>query len=139
MIMMDKSIKQFNRSEGNRGEEYAVRYLRLNGWHIIQAPYRSRVGEIDIIATDGDTLVFVEVKYRQSGEFGNPVLAVNKDKQRRIIKTARYYLAHAHPPEFTWCRFDVMGLTPAKNKPHYQVKHIFDAFQLSPDDMAFSY
>ncbi len=131
--------KQFNTYEGNRGEEYAVTHLTMNGWHILEAPFRSRVGEIDIIAMDSDTLVFVEVKFRQSRDFGNPVLAVNKEKQKRIVKTAMFFLAHEKVPEHTWCRFDVLGLTPAKNAAHYHVKHIRNAFQLSPQDMSFYY
>lgn len=127
------------RSEGSLGEDFAQKYLLEQGWKIVEAPYQCGFGEIDIIALDGNDLVFVEVKSRSSCAYGDPVLAVTRNKQKRIIKTARCYLASAKLPAFTTCRFDVIGLIPEAKSNAYIVNHIRDAFRLSQEDMAFFY
>ncbi len=76
---------------GIKGEELAVEYLRKKGYKIITRNFRSKTGEIDIIAIDGNTLVFVEVKARSSIEFGSPIDAITSRKLNSIIKTAEYY------------------------------------------------
>lgn len=138
-VHMKQAETRSNRSEGSLGEAFARNYLMQRDWTILQAPYECCLGEIDIIALDGDTLVFVEVKTRKSREYGDPVMAVTRNKQKRMIKTARHYLAHAHPPGFTFCRFDVMGLTPIDRSADYCVNHLRDAFRLQAEDMAFYY
>jgi putative endonuclease len=138
-VYMKQAEKRSNRSEGSRGEVFARNYLLQQGWTILQAPYECTVGEIDIIALDGDALVFVEIKTRTSRAYGDPVLAVTRNKQKRMIKTARHYLAHAQPTGFIFCRFDVMGLTPIDHSADYNVNHLRDAFRLQAEDMAFSY
>ena len=92
------------------GEIYAARFLRDNGFDLIAGNYRRRVGEIDIIAKDGEYLVFVEVKYRRLSDSGHPTEAVNFSKQRRITKTALYYCAHNNIGEYTPMRFDVISI-----------------------------
>lgn len=77
---------------GNLGEECAVKYLVKNKYIILERNYRCRFGEIDIIAKQGHTLVFVEVKTRRSTNFGYPVEAITKIKQKHIYNTARHYL-----------------------------------------------
>ena len=71
--------------------------------------YRCRRGEIDLVMRDGDTLAFVEVRYRKSDKFGSPAESVTLTKQRRIIQAARHYLQR-HPSALD-CRFDVLALT----------------------------
>ena len=111
---------------GKQGEDLACRELRRRGYAILARRYRTRFGEIDIIARDGDTLVFVEVKTRRHAGFGGPVAAVNFTKQRRLVNMARSYLMGVDPPEPP-CRFDVVGVTMAAgHRPVVDV--VVDAF-----------
>ena len=103
-------------SLGKHGEDLACRELRRRGYAVLARRYRTRWGEIDIVARDGDTLVFVEVKTRRSTGFGGPVAAVNYGKQRRLINMARSYLLGLHGPEPP-CRFDVVGVTLPEGEP----------------------
>jgi len=77
------------------------------GYRIIERNCRSRWGELDLVAYDGDTLVFVEVKARRSLEFGEPAYAVDRRKQSRLIRLAERYLSRRRLGEPT-CRFDVV-------------------------------
>lgn len=78
---------------GNFGESFACRVLRKKGYKIVCRNYRKTFGEIDIIAENEDCIVFVEVKTRNENYMFEPIFAVTKDKQRKIIKTAQCYLA----------------------------------------------
>jgi len=83
-----------------KGEELAVSYLRKNGYKILECNFRKGYGEIDIIATDKDTLVFIEVKTRTSSEYGNPLEAITFWKLKSLIKTAQYYkMTHFRLPD----------------------------------------
>lgn len=84
-------MKQNNRAIGTRGEMIAASFLEKNGYVILDKNYRCRIGEIDLIAKDGDYLVFVEVKCRKNMKTGYPSEAVGYYKQQRIIKTAIHY------------------------------------------------
>lgn len=79
------------RGYGEMGENYAVELLKSKGYKVIERNFRSKIGEIDIIAIDGDTLVFVEVKTRWSKKFGLPEEAVSKTKIARIKRTGELY------------------------------------------------
>jgi len=81
-----------NLSTGKIGEAMAAAYLEAAGYRIVERNYRCPLGEIDLIALEGDTLVFVEVKSRRSENYGLPQLAVGPGKQRRISKISLYYL-----------------------------------------------
>jgi putative endonuclease len=111
---------------GKHGEDLACRELRRRGYAVLARRYRTRWGEIDIVARDGDTLVFVEVKTRRMAGLGGPVAAVNLTKQRRLINMARSFLLGFPGPE-PLCRFDVVGVTlmPGR-RPVFKV--IEDAF-----------
>ncbi|MGN0256144.1 MAG: YraN family protein [Chordicoccus sp.] len=99
------------RTVGSEKERAAAAYLREQGYVIRQMNFRCRTGEIDIVASDGRYLVFVEVKYRSSGSAGGPLEAVGPKKQRQISRTAAVYL-HMHGlSEDVPCRFDVVGIT----------------------------
>ncbi len=78
-------------SIGNTGEEAAVKALKKHGYKIIERNYRTKMGEIDIIAKDGEYTVFVEVRLRKSNAFGTPADTIDKRKQQKIIKTAQMY------------------------------------------------
>ena len=103
-------------SLGKQGEDLACREIRRRGYALLARRYRTRWGEIDIVARDGDTLVFIEVKTRRGTRFGGPVAAVNFRKQRRLINMARSYLMGIQGPEPP-CRFDVVGVTLASGEP----------------------
>jgi putative endonuclease len=89
------------------GEDHAARYLRSKGYRVRERNFRTRTGEVDIIADHGEVLVFVEVKSRTSAEFGEPRESVTPRKQQRILRAARGYLASREPRE-RMTRFDVV-------------------------------
>lgn len=98
------------RASGTEYENIAADYLSNNGYTIIDRNFRCKIGEIDIIARDGSYLVFVEVKYRKSSEKGDPTLAVDYRKQRKISRTADYYLMKNKLNADTSVRFDVVSI-----------------------------
>lgn len=98
------------RAVGTAYERQAGNYLEEQGYRILEYNFRCRSGEIDIIARDGEYLVFVEVKYRRNVKSGDPLEAVDYKKQRIISRTASYYcLTHSYG-ETTPCRFDVVAI-----------------------------
>ena len=98
------------RSLGTKQEQIAAEYLKSLGYLIVETNFRCRQGEVDLIARDGEYLVFVEVKYRTDGRAGEPEEAVTPAKSRTIIKVARFYLYCHRLPETTKCRFDVVAI-----------------------------
>lgn len=117
------------REAGDRGEAMAAEYLRENGYEILASQFRCRFGEIDLIAWDGDTLCFVEVKTRTNLQMGLPREYVTPAKQRRIKKTALFYLA-AHDLDCP-ARFDVAEVYAEKpgDKSGVRIEYLEDAFQ----------
>ena len=97
------------RQTGSEWERKAVEYLAQNGYTIIQTNYRCKIGEIDIIAKESDTLCFIEVKYRSDKRYGNAIEAVTPSKQNTIRKTALHYLVTVMHSDNIDCRFDVIG------------------------------
>lgn len=91
-------------------EKAAGSYLMKQGYQILQYNFRCRMGEVDIIAKDGAYLVFVEVKYRTNTASGEPLEAVDLQKQRKISKAAAYYCMTHGYGETTPCRFDVAAI-----------------------------
>ena len=100
-----------NRLVGSLYEQKAIDYLLQNGFSIIVTNYRCRIGEIDIIAIKDEILRFIEVKYRKNNSFGEPYQAVTKSKQRKIIKTAMWYLNSNAKYQNSQCSFDVISIT----------------------------
>lgn len=80
------------KSLGSKGEDLAVRFLKRKGYRIIERNYKTPIGEIDIIAQDGGTLVFIEVKTRTSASFGYPFEAVDRKKRQKLKNLALLYL-----------------------------------------------
>ena len=111
---------------GDRGEGLAETFLRKKGYRIRERNYRTKTGEIDIIAEDGNTLVFVEVKTRESIACGRPFEAVTAAKKRKLANTALLYLKNLRqvPP----CRFDVVSIYFEKGRPECEL--IKDAFEV---------
>lgn len=119
-----------NLSVGKRGESIAEAYLRGQGFVILEKNYRSRTGEIDIVARDGTTIVFVEVKARRTLAYGVPQLAVTPFKQRQISRAALAWLAHRRKTGEN-ARFDVVAVyLPDHSVP--DIEHIRNAFDLTP-------
>jgi putative endonuclease len=94
---------------GKQGEEAAAEELERRGYAIVARRYRTRHGEIDIVARDGETIVFVEVKAKESAEFGTAAEAVTARKQRRVMSMAVDYLARNRLTTKP-CRFDVVAI-----------------------------
>lgn len=90
-----------------RGEAVATDALVRRGYRIVERNCRSRWGELDVVAYDGETLVFIEVKARRALQFGAPAYAVDRRKQRRIVRLAQRYLSRRRLGE-PLCRFDVV-------------------------------
>ncbi|MEO6812121.1 MAG: YraN family protein [Isosphaeraceae bacterium] len=110
---------------GDRGERTAARYLRRQGLRIIVRGYRTSQGEIDLIARDGPTLVFVEVKTRRRG---TPAEAVTAEKQRRITLTALHFLKRHNLLECP-CRFDVVAILWPDGHQTPEIQHYRHAFE----------
>jgi putative endonuclease len=111
-------------ARGNAGEDQAAAYLQRAGMHIVERNFKTKLGELDIIAREGPTLVFVEVRMRSTTTFGNAVEMVNRDKQRRVSRIAWQYIKQRRP-RFDTARFDVVGITAG------DLVHIRDAWRLA--------
>lgn len=118
-----------NQTLGKQGENIAVAYLKGKKFVIIERNFRCKGGEVDIIARDGKTLVFVEVKARRTMSFGPPQLAVTPFKQRQISKAALTWLAKHRLHEAS-ARFDVVAILHGEHEVP-QIDHIRNAFDLA--------
>ena len=98
------------RAQGDAAEELACRHLDRSGFTIVERNYRTKVGEIDIVARKGDVLVFVEVRSLEAPDFGTPEESVTPAKRRRIVATARRYLSNVPPSSWREARFDVIAI-----------------------------
>ena len=111
---------------GLQGEALACAELERAGYLILERRFRSRFGEIDIIAKDGATVVFVEVKAKNSGRFGDPVEMVTADKRRRLVSMGEAYVA-THGLHVIPCRFDVVAVDMSSLPPRVTLYR--DAFR----------
>lgn len=116
---------------GQAGEDRAARFLMTQGYRIIERNYRTRSGEIDLIALHDGAVVFIEVKTRTSDAFGAPELAVNPRKQQRMVKAALGYIKYKKLHQVP-CRFDVVAITAAAEK---EVELIKNAFEMDRTDL----
>lgn len=98
------------RKVGHRWEVNSAAFLNAQGYKILELNYNCKFGEIDIIAKDGNYLVFCEVKYRKTKEAGLPEEAVTSYKQKRIVSSALFYMRFHHLPDNTEVRFDVVSI-----------------------------
>ena len=98
-----------NRSLGGEKEQMAIDFLREKGYFIIESNFRVRQAEIDIVARDDATIVFVEVKYRSTSKTGHPLEAVDYRKQQKITKVSQCYLFEKHMEDVP-IRYDVVGI-----------------------------
>lgn len=118
------------KNKGDRGEARAAEFLRGQGYRILERNYRCPLGEVDLIARDGETVVFIEVKMRSSDRFGSPQEAIGPRKQRRMTAIALYYLKAKE-----WlkapARFDVAAVRLDGGKETVTLfKNAFDAVEI---------
>jgi len=117
--------KLSKRDVGKKGEKIAIEYLKKHGYKIITTNYLSKVGEIDIIAQEKETLTFIEVKYRSNTNYGTPLESINYRKILHICRTAQWYLN-----EHNWnkdVRFDVIEIIEQNGE--YKIELIRNAFE----------
>ena len=101
-------------ASGDLAEDAAAEFLKARGLKLIERNYRCRFGEIDLVMSDGRTLVFVEVRYRRSDAFGGAVESITEGKRRKLLQAARHYMASSR--DFPACRFDAVLLSGDKKE-----------------------
>ena len=110
------------RKEGAYYENLVAEYLKTQGYEILEKNYRCRIGEIDLIAKEGETLVFVEVKYRKTKRAGYALEAIDSRKAGQVRRVAAVYLYEHGFSESAACRFDAVGIDGE------QITHLINAF-----------
>jgi putative endonuclease len=113
---------------GELGERIAERWLRRQGWRVINRRFRNGHRDIDLVVEQDRTIAFVEVKARRGEDFGGPVAAVNWRKQRELSRSARVWIDR-HGQSAETYRFDVVGVLV--NGERVRVRHVADAFSLA--------
>jgi putative endonuclease len=116
------------KSLGDSYEERAARWLARQGLRIVERNFRIRAGEIDIVARDGDCLVFVEVRARSHPRFAGAAASVDHAKQRRLLQAAALYLQARPQLARLPCRFDVIAFEPRQSGPGAELRWIRQAF-----------
>lgn len=120
------TMGNYRQAYGKQGETIAVRQLKKNGYTILERNYRTKAGEIDIIARHDDTIVFIEVKARSGRTYGNPKHAVTRAKQHKIVHTATMYLKATRQLDRR-IRFDVVAIHPeTSSRPVEIIRNAFD-------------
>ena len=115
---------------GQQAEQAALNFLSQQGLSFVEKNYRCRRGEIDLIMQDANHLVFIEVRFRKSSQFGNSAETVNTNKQHKLISCAEHYLLHNSKGYIPACRFDVIAIYPSEtDKSSLQFDWIKNAFQ----------
>jgi len=114
------------RAQGDAAEDRACRHLEGSGFTIVERNFRTRGGEIDIVARKGDVLVFVEVRSREVPGFGTPEESVTPAKRRRIVAVARRYLSDVPPSSWREARFDVIAIEGSGERA--ELRHYPGAF-----------
>lgn len=115
-----------SRAKGHAFEQKAAQYLQQQGLKILEHNYTCRGGEIDLIAKEGSTVVFVEVKFRKSSRFGEPFAAVHGQKQRKIIRAATIYAQKERLLDKVPMRFDVISIQ--ENGGEFEIQWLPNAF-----------
>lgn len=117
------------RETGLAQEAYAAQYLVQQGLSLIEANFSCRVGEIDLIMKDGDTLVFVEVRSRTRIDFMDPVTSVDHRKQKKLLRSAATYLKYRGLTDRVPCRIDVLGIRLSGDHGETEFNWIKNAIQ----------
>ncbi len=117
-----------SRAKGHHGEKLALAFLIKQGLKLIDQNQSSPYGEIDLIMQEQNEWVFVEVRYRQSAQFGGGLESVTTTKQSKLIKTAEHYMQRHHKTSFDACRFDIIELSGDINTPEFNwIQNAFEA------------
>ena len=111
---------------GQATEAAALQFLLRHGLSLITKNYRCQFGEIDLIMKDGNTVIFIEVRYRKHLQFGGSASSITAKKQKKIMNTALHFLQH-HQTD-TASRFDVIAMSPSETKIPYTIDWIQNAF-----------
>ncbi|WP_369434329.1 YraN family protein [Psychromonas sp. MME1] len=106
-------LLQKSNSQGVKSEKQALNYLLSQGLTLVCQNYYCRMGEVDLIMQDQDTLVFIEVRYRKNSDFGGALASITTAKQKKLIKTAKHYLAQLEYEPY--CRFDAIAIEQHSN------------------------
>lgn len=117
-------MSKYRQQLGKEGEDAACYYLTQKGYTILRRNFRAGRAEIDIIAQDGDTIVFIEVKTRETDKYGDPEDAVSKAKQKMLTEGAEAYLETLDEPQES--RYDIVSVI--LNQYKTEVTHLEDAF-----------
>ncbi len=125
MAMPSRSGK---RAFGEALELEAAKFLIRQGMSLVCRNFQCKLGEIDLIMLSDNTLVFVEVRYRRSSHFGSAASTVDQRKQKKLVRTAQFYLQRSGLRESMPCRFDVLGLAPSLQSDALQFDWIRAAF-----------
>lgn len=116
-----------NREKGYQVEALVKAYLIKQGLKEVCSNYSCKVGEIDLILKHHNTLVFTEIRYRKNARFGSSIETVSMTKQKKIIATAEHFLQHHAWSKKLYCRFDVIGATPATQGE----KHCYNGLKIN--------
>jgi putative endonuclease len=118
---------------GEQGESLAVQFLESKGYRIRERNWRILEGELDVVAEEGDAIVFVEVKTRRSREFGYPEESITQKKKARLIKAALHYMEDHQLEDVDW-RFDLIAIECLSNGEVERIDHIEDIIQGEPGE-----
>ncbi len=113
------------RQFGAEQEQLVCDYLTKQGLQLLTQNYNCKMGEIDLIMLDSDVYVFVEVRFRSSNDYGGGTASVDKHKQKKLIRTATYYLQQQALLDKVPCRFDVVSVTDDKKTKFQWIKDAF--------------
>lgn len=121
---------KYNKLLGAFGEDMACSYLEKQGYKILERNFNCRVGELDIVALEGEILSFIEVKCRTGVDYGNPAEAVSYSKQGKIVKAALFFMTKYKLFDYM-CRFDVIEVLTDGTKEDTRINLIKNAFEYS--------
>lgn len=127
---MSKKKSGTTKATGKLGEQIAADFLSSKGYTIITRNFQTRSGEIDIIARDGDTLVFIEVKTRKNEKFGKPIEQIDEKKANRIRITAEEYIVKQNCKNMD-CRLDAISVNMDGETHDFHVEHFINSFMYS--------
>lgn len=113
---------------GEQSEQMACTFFQRQGFMLIAKNHHCRFGEIDLVMQDGQTLVFIEVRERNSDKFGSAIDSITARKQKKIIATAQHFLAQHPKHQLQPCRFDVVGIHPSQPDPDQRIQWLKNAF-----------
>ena len=123
----NRSLKRNSHQQGQKAEQLALQHLQKQGLQLIRQNFHSRQGELDLIMSQGENIVFIEVRQRSQISHGSALESISRQKQQRIIYTAHYYLQQ-HPKQANRpCRFDVVAIDGKENQE--KIQWLQNAFQ----------